>query len=97
MRGRYDLPQRWYRLKARLLGLDRLADYDRMASVSTEDVRVEWPEASELVLDAYNSFSPSLGDLAERFFDEHWIDAPPRAGKRGGAFCAYTVPSVHPM
>jgi oligoendopeptidase F len=96
VRGRYELPRRWYRLKAKLLGIDRLADYDRMAPVSTEDVRVEWPEASGLVLDAYNSFSPRLGALAERFFDEHWIDAPPRAGKRGGAFCAYTVPSVHP-
>ena len=96
VRGRYELPRRWYRLKAKLLGIDQLADYDRMAPVSTEDVRVDWPEASTLVLDAYNSFSPRLGALAERFFDEHWIDAPPRAGKRGGAFCAYTVPSVHP-
>ncbi|MGI8803216.1 MAG: M3 family oligoendopeptidase [Solirubrobacteraceae bacterium] len=96
VRGRYELPRRWYRLKAELLGIDKLADYDRMAPVSTEDVRVDWPEASELVLDAYGSFSPRLGALAERFFTEHWIDAPPRAGKRGGAFCAYTVPSVHP-
>jgi oligoendopeptidase F len=67
-----------------------------MAPVSTEDVRVDWPQASELVLDAYSSFSPRLGALAERFFSEHWIDAPPRPGKRGGAFCAYTVPSAHP-
>ncbi|MEA2299446.1 MAG: oligoendopeptidase [Solirubrobacteraceae bacterium] len=96
VRGRYELPRRWYRLKAELLGIDRLADYDRMAPVSTEDVRVDWPAASELVLGAYGSFSPRLGALAERFFEEHWIDAPPRAGKRGGAFCAYTVPSVHP-
>jgi oligoendopeptidase F len=96
VRGRYELPRRWYRLKAQLLGVDRLADYDRMAPVSDEDVRVEWPEASELVLDAYRSFSPRLGDLVERFFAERWIDAPSRPGKRGGAFCAYTVPSVHP-
>ncbi len=96
VRGRYELPRRWYRLKAELLGVDKLADYDRMAPVSTEDVRVDWPQASALVLDAYSSFSPRLGALAERFFDEHWIDAPPRPGKRGGAFCAYTVPSVHP-
>jgi oligoendopeptidase F len=96
VRGRYELPRRWYRLKAELLGIDKLADYDRMAPVSTEDVRVDWPQASELVLDAYGSFSPRLGALAERFFAERWIDAPPRPGKRGGAFCAYTVPSVHP-
>ncbi len=96
VRNRYELPRRWYRLKGRLLGIEQLADYDRMAPVSTEDVRVDWPQASELVLDAYSSFSPRLGSLAERFFSERWIDAPPRAGKRGGAFCAYTVPSVHP-
>jgi oligoendopeptidase F len=49
-----------------------------------------------LVLDTYRSFSPEAGRLAQRFFDEHWVDAPPRPHKRGGAFCAYTVPSVHP-
>jgi oligoendopeptidase F len=96
VRGRYELPRRWYRLKAQLLGIERLADYDRMAPVSKEDVRVDWPQARELVLDAYTTFSPSLGSLAERFFEERWIDAPPKAGKRGGAFCAYTVPAVHP-
>ncbi|MEA2302299.1 MAG: oligoendopeptidase [Solirubrobacteraceae bacterium] len=96
VRGRYELPRRWYRLKGELLGIDQVVDYDRYAPVSTEDVRVDWPEASELVLDAYSAFSPRLGDLAGRFFAEHWIDAPPKAGKRGGAFCAYTVPSVHP-
>lgn len=97
VRDRYELPRRWYRLKAKLLGLDRLADYDRMASVTDEDVAVPWSEARELVLDSYESFSPELGDLARRFFDEHWIDAPVRPAKRGGAFCAYAVPSVHPF
>ena len=96
VRGRYELAQRWYGLKARLLGLDRLADYDRMAAVSAEDVDVPWPEARELVLDCYQRFSRDLGRLVRRFFDERWIDAPVRPGKRGGAFCAYTVPSVHP-
>jgi oligoendopeptidase F len=48
------------------------------------------------VLDAYGSFAPQLGSLAQRFFDERWIDAPVRPGKRGGAFCSYTVPSAHP-
>ena len=58
--------------------------------------RSAWPEARDLVLDSYGAFSPELGDLARRFFDERWIDAPVRPNKRGGAFCAYTVPSVHP-
>ena len=96
VRRRYDLPQRWYRLKAQLLGIDRLADYDRMAAVTDEDESFTWREARELVLDCYGSFSADLGSLAGRFFEERWIDAPVRPGKRGGAFCAYTVPSVHP-
>ena len=63
-RARYDIPQRWYALKAQLLGLDRLADYDRMASVATSDEEFGWSEARELVLDAYASFSPELADVA---------------------------------
>ncbi|MBV8710190.1 MAG: M3 family oligoendopeptidase [Solirubrobacterales bacterium] len=96
VRARFDIPQRWYRLKAKLLGIDRLADYDRSAPVLKEDVTYSFAAARELVLETYHSFSPVAGDVARRFFDERWIDAPPRPHKRGGAFCAYTVPSVHP-
>jgi oligoendopeptidase F len=96
VRANYDLPQRWYTLKAQLLGIDKLADYDRMAAIATEDVSVDWPEATDIVLTSFHEFSPVLHDTAKRFFDERWIDAPVRPGKRGGAFCAYTVPSVHP-
>ena len=96
VRGRFDIPQRWYRLKAKLIGVDRLADYDRSAPVLREDVTYSFAEARDLVLDTYQSFSPVAGEITRRFFDEHWIDGPPRPHKRGGAFCAYTVPSVHP-
>jgi oligoendopeptidase F len=96
VRARYELPRRWYRLKARLLGLDRLADYDRMAAVTRDEESFRWTEARELVMDSYASFSDELGRLVKRFFDESWIDAPVRPGKRGGAFCAPTVPSHHP-
>jgi len=96
VQARYDIPQRWYALKARVLGLDRLADYDRMASVADEESEFGWREARELVLDAYGSFSSELQGAAHRFFEEAWIDAPVRPGKRPGAFCAYTVPSQHP-
>jgi oligoendopeptidase F len=96
VRSRYELPRRWYRLKAQLLGVDRLADYDRMASITDIDERIEWPEARSMVQDSYSAFSPELGDVVQRFFDQSWIDAPVRPNKRGGAFCAYTVPSVHP-
>jgi oligoendopeptidase F len=96
VRSRYEVPRRWYRLKARLLGVDRLADYDRMAAVTQESERVDWDTARATVLESYTAFSPELGGLVERFFDDRWIDAPVRPAKRGGAFCAYTVPSVHP-
>jgi oligoendopeptidase F len=96
VQARYDIPQRWYRVKAQVLGLDRLADYDRMASVAASDTEIGWREAKDIVLDAYRSFSPDLADAARRFFDERWIDAPTKPGKRPGAFCAYTVPSHHP-
>ncbi|MDX6673302.1 MAG: oligoendopeptidase [Solirubrobacteraceae bacterium] len=96
VRARYDIPQRWYRLKAQLLGLDRLADYDRAAAVTAEDPSVAWPDARDLVLDSYTDFDGRIGELVTRFFAERWIDAPVRPHKRGGAFCAYAVPSVHP-
>ncbi|MBV9604446.1 MAG: M3 family oligoendopeptidase [Solirubrobacterales bacterium] len=96
VRGRFDIPQRWYKLKARLLGLDRLADYDRSAPVLGEDLVYSFAQARDLVLDTYQTFSPVAGQVTRRFFDERWIDAPTRPHKRGGAFCAYTVPSVHP-
>ena len=94
--SRYDIPQRWYALKARLLGVDRIADYDRMASIAEVDEEFAWSRATDLVLDSYGSFSDELADGVRRFIDEGWIDAPMRPGKRPGAFCSYTVPSVHP-
>ncbi len=96
VQGRYDLARRWYALKARLLGLDRLAYYDRMAPVSDSDDHIPYGEAEEIVLDCYRTFSPELGATAEEFFTGGYMDGPPRSGKRGGAFCSYTVPSAHP-
>jgi oligoendopeptidase F len=96
VRRRYYVPQRWYRLKAKLLGLDRLADYDRVAPVGGEDTSFSFAQARDLVLDTYSSFSPEAGRVTRRFFHEKWVDAPVRPHKRGGAFCSYTVPSAHP-
>jgi oligoendopeptidase F len=64
--------------------------------VTQDNEKVGWPEAKQIVLDSYSHFSGELGGLVQRFFDENWIDAPVRPGKRGGAFCSYGVPSVHP-
>jgi oligoendopeptidase F len=94
--ARYGIAQRWYATKAEVLGVERLADYDRMASVAADESTIGWSRAKDLVLDAYGGFSPELADVARRFFDEDWIDAPTVDGKRPGAFCAYTVPSHHP-
>jgi oligoendopeptidase F len=94
--GRYEIPRRWYRLKAKLLGVERVADYDRIASVTEDEVGFSFAQAREIVLDCYSSFSPELGAVARRFFDERRIDAPVRPAKRGGAFCASVVPPVQP-
>ncbi len=94
--GRYELARRWYRLKAGLLGVDRLAYWDRMAPVSDTDEQIPYDEARAIVVDCYSDFSSELGEAAAGFFEHGYIDAPPRPGKRGGAFCSYTVPSQHP-
>ncbi len=96
VRARYELARRWYRLKARLLGVERLADYDRMAAVTEDEVTYSFADAREIVLDCYSSFSGELGAVAKGFFDGRYIDAPVRPAKRGGAFCASAVPSEHP-
>ena len=94
--SRYDLPQRYYRLKARLLGLDRLEHFDRFAPISSDAGRVPWDEARAVVVDAYSDFSEETGSIIARFFDDSWIDGPVRPDKRTGAFCATTIPGVHP-
>ena len=94
--ARYDVVRRYYALKARLLGLERLGFYDRMAPVGEDPTKVSWDEARDIVLGAYHDFSSATGDIVESFFSERWIDAPVRENKRTGAFCATTVPGVHP-
>ena len=94
--ARYDVVQRYYRLKARLVGLDRLTYYDRFAPIAEDPTKVAWDEARKVVLDAYTDFSAETGEIVERFFRESWIDAPVRENKRTGAFCATSVPGVHP-
>jgi oligoendopeptidase F len=95
--SRFDIPQRWYTLKAKLLGLDKLEDYDRYAPLATTHVEFDYDKACEVVRDAYESFSPRMTEVFDEFMKNSWIDAPVREGKRGGAFCAYTVASHHPF
>ncbi len=94
--GRYDIVERYYRLKRRLLAVGELFDYDRYAPLASGARRYRWDEAVQIVLSAYRRFSDRLGEQGARFFDNAWIDAPIRPGKRGGAFCHPSVPSHHP-
>jgi oligoendopeptidase F len=94
--SRYDIPQRYYRLKAQLLGIDTLYDYDRYAPLEDEPPTVAWDEARDTVLAAFGSFDQRAGDIVGQFFERDWIDAALRPGKHQGAFCAMTVPDVHP-
>ena len=94
--SRYDVVQRYYTLKAKLVGLDRVTFYDRFAPIGEDPSKVSWDEARDIVVEAYSDFAQEAGDIAERFFAERWIDAPVRDNKRTGAFCATTVPGVHP-
>ena len=91
------LSHRYYKLKARWLGLDHLEYWDRNAPLPGDDDRViGWDEARETVLSAYAQFSPKLAEIGGRFFTNAWIDAGVRPGKSPGAFAHPTVPSAHP-
>ena len=91
------MSHRYYAMKAKWLGLDKLEYWDRNAPLPGDDDRVRsWDSARDTVLDAYGRFSPELAGLGKRFFDNAWIDAPVRPGKTSGAFAHPTVPSAHP-
>ena len=92
-----QLSHRYYRMKAKWLGKDKLMHWDRNAPLPDEDTsQVPWAKARETVLKAYGEFAPEMASIAKRFFDNRWIDAPSRPGKAPGAFSHPTVPSAHP-
>jgi oligoendopeptidase F len=94
--SRYDIVARYYNLKRDLLGVDTLHDYDRYAPLPAHEGNYQWDQTRDIVLNAYNAFHPQMADTARLFFTESWIDAAVKPGKRGGAYSASTVPSVHP-
>ena len=92
-----QISHRYYRMKAKWLGKDKLMHWDRNAPLPAEDTReVPWADAQEMVLSAYGQFAPEMASIAKDFFDKRWIDAPSRPGKAPGAFAHPTVPSAHP-
>lgn len=94
---RTPLMARYYRLKARLLDLDTLYDYDRYAPLPGTQRTFDWASARETVLDAFGAFSSDMRAIAEEFFERGWIDAPVAEGKTGGAFSHPATPDVHPF
>ena len=91
------LSHRYYAMKAKWLGMDKLSHWDRNAPLPEKPERViTWPEAEAIVLKAYGAFAPDMAAIAREFFEKNWIDAPVKPGKAPGAFSAATVPSVHP-
>ena len=92
-----DISHRFYKLKAKWLGVDKISYWDRNAPLPfSADINYTWEEAVKTVLDAYKEFSPKLYDIAKDFFDNSWVDVPPRDGKRSGAFCSSPVNTMHP-
>ncbi len=91
------LSHRYYALKARWLGLDRLQIWDRNAPLPLERPRtIPWEEAREIVMGAYGDFDPRMAEIAAPFFERGWIDAPVKPGKAPGAFAHPTITDAHP-
>lgn len=92
-----DLSHRYYSMKAKWFGQDQLNWWDRNAPLPDADGALySWDQAKDSVLSAYDGFAPEMASIANRFFEESWIDAPPRPGKNSGAFAHPTVSSAHP-
>ncbi len=92
-----NIAHRFYKLKAKWLGVDKISYWDRNAPLPfADDTEYSWGETVSTVLDAYEKFSPELHEIAKEFFDNAWIDVPPRDGKRSGAFCAPVSSDSHP-
>ncbi len=92
----FDMVEKYYNLKKRLLGLKKFHDYDRYSPIFPEGKTISYKDSKEIVLEAFGLFSPQMAQIAREFFENSWIDAELRSGKRGGAFSHSAVPSVHP-
>jgi pepF/M3 family oligoendopeptidase len=93
MRESFPMFRRYMKAKAKHLGKEKLAWYDLFAPVGQTASQYTWPETRAFILEQFGTFAPEMQDLARRAFDENWIDAEQRSGKRGGAFCM-GVPAV---
>ncbi len=92
----YDLVERFYNVKRQILGLSDLTHIDRYAPLFPAEQPVSYEEAQRIVQNSFGQFSGEMRDRAADFFADGWIDAEPRPGKQGGAFCMYVTPDTHP-
>ncbi|MBI5392032.1 M3 family oligoendopeptidase [Candidatus Woesearchaeota archaeon] len=92
----YKLVQEFYELKKKIMKMPKLYDYDRYAPIQEPKEKIPFEKAKEIILTSFSSFSPEYAKIARQFFDNKWIDAATREGKRGGAFCMYVTPDLHP-
>ncbi len=96
-RANYGLCARYYRVKREILGLPQLTHVDRYAPLFEAEAEVPYDRAKAMVLEAFGEFSQELERRAAEFFDNNWIDAAPKKGKLGGAYCSYNTPDTHPV
>jgi oligoendopeptidase F len=94
--GAYPIAHSWFRTKARLLGLPELMIYDQYAPLDQREHTVPWADARRLVEESYAAIDAGFGGIAREVFARKWVDAEPRDGKRGGAYCSYPSPMLHP-
>ncbi len=91
-----DVFQRYFKMKAEWLGLDKLRRYDIYAPLTPSEKKFDYAVAKQMVMESYRAFSPEVAQLAQRVFDEDHLDSEIRAGKRGGAFCYTAIPELTP-
>jgi oligoendopeptidase F len=92
----YHIAQRYFNLKARLLALPKLEIYDQYAPLGDSGATMSYEQSRRIILEAFGAFDPQFSEMAAQFFEQNWIDAELRPGKRGGAFCMGYPPSLHP-
>jgi oligoendopeptidase F len=88
--------QRYFKIKAKLLGVDRLRRYDIYAPVAKSDKKFDYNDATKMVFDSFRDFDPQIAEMAQRVFDQEHVDGEVRKGKRDGAFCWSVLPDITP-
>jgi oligoendopeptidase F len=93
----FDMVAEYYAFKKDLLGIKELTHYDRYAPLASAEKEISWDDARNIVMDAFEAFSPDIAQQVEAFFTQNWIDAEVVPGKSGGAFCSGVTPDLHPV